>query len=128
MLTPTGIHHVSILVTDLDRSKKFYREVLGLQELERPPFAFKGAWFSIGNGGQQLHLIVHDGETRRVGGIDSRDGHFAIRVSSYREAVSHLESLNVEHDLRPRTTAGFPQIFLLDPDRNIIEINAEILD
>jgi hypothetical protein len=27
-----------------------------------------------------------------------------------------------------RPTAGFPQIYILDPDRNVIEINAERLD
>ena len=28
-----AIHHVSLGVTDLERSRKFYREVLGLEEL-----------------------------------------------------------------------------------------------
>ena len=27
-----------------------------------------------------------------------------------------------------RATAGFPQIYILDPDRNVIEINAAALD
>jgi glyoxylase I family protein len=30
--------------------------------------------------------------------------------------------------LQPHATAGFPQIYVLDPDRNMIEINAETLD
>jgi len=28
----------------------------------------------------------------------------------------------------PHATAGFPQIYILDPDRNVIEINAQELD
>ena len=28
--------------------------------------------------------------------------------------------------LQPHATAGFPQIYILDPDRNMIEINAEV--
>jgi hypothetical protein len=30
--------------------------------------------------------------------------------------------------MNPTGKAGFPQIYLLDPDRNLIEINAERLD
>ena len=33
----TGIHHVSILVTDVARSIAFYRDDLGLRQIERPP-------------------------------------------------------------------------------------------
>jgi hypothetical protein len=28
----------------------------------------------------------------------------------------------------PDATAGFPQLYILDPDRNVIELNAERLD
>ncbi|WP_218244066.1 VOC family protein, partial [Pseudomonas sp. 2995-3] len=51
------LHHVSISVTDLDKAKHFYSDVLGFQEIERPDFDFPGAWYSLGS--QQLHLIVY---------------------------------------------------------------------
>ena len=41
-----AIHHVSLGVTDLERSRQFYREILKLEEIARPPFGFPGAWFS----------------------------------------------------------------------------------
>jgi len=34
------IHHVSLTVTDLDRSRAFYREILRLTEIDRPPVPF----------------------------------------------------------------------------------------
>lgn len=133
-----AIHHVSITVRDLERSTQFYREILCLDPIERPPFNFPGAWFAVG-GGQQVHLIVHDGATfRGEKGVDTRDGHFAIRVGSYRQAVNFPRSKGYREDapeldlfkmrLQPHATAGFPQVYIVDPDRNMIEINAETLD
>lgn len=131
------LHHVSLNVTDLERSRAFYREILGLQEITRPPFGFPGAWFAIGDS-QQLHLIVHPGATfRGEKGIDTRDNHFAVRVRSYRSALEFLRGKGYsEHStdemtrmhLQPHATAGFPQLYILDPDRHVIEINAEVLD
>jgi catechol 2,3-dioxygenase-like lactoylglutathione lyase family enzyme len=37
-----SLHHVALPVSDLARAAKFYREVLGLEELERPHFSFAG--------------------------------------------------------------------------------------
>ena len=117
------IHHVSVAVTELERAARFYEEVLGLERLQRPPFDFPGIWYRIGGTGQQLHLIVHDGETLRSGGIDSRDGHFALSIASFDEAIAKLERLGIPYDARPNSKAGFPQIYVLDPDRNVIELN-----
>ena len=132
------LHHVSLNVADLERSRRFYLEILGLQEIARPPFNFPGAWFQVG-ANQQLHLIVYPGGTLRDGkGVGTRDNHMAIRVKSYRRTVEFLRSKGYREDageldfqrmiLQPHATAGFPQIYIVDPDRHIIEINAATLD
>lgn len=135
MIKVEGLHHVSLPVTNLERSRAFYRDVLGLQEFERPAFDFAGAWFYVGAG--QLHLIVHERPTLRTRGVDSHDVHFALRVRSYRETKARLAALGYAADAadeikrlrdNPQGQAGFPQLFILDPDRHVIELNAERLD
>lgn len=133
------LHHVTLAVMDLERSKQFYREVLGLKEIPRPQFPFPGAWFQIGDS-QHLHLLVHDDATFRAPGkgIDTRDVHFAVRVPSYRGALEFLRSKGYREnagdrepckmEVKPKPTAGYPQIYIIDPDRHVIEINAEVLD
>ena len=133
-----AIHHVAIPVTDLERSRRFYQEVLGLEEIARPPFDFPGAWFALGSGGQQVHLLVYPGHTLRTGkGLASRDVHFAVRVPSFREAVEHFRSKGYREDaadeftmiiVSAHATAGFPQLYVMDPDRHVIEVNAAVLD
>jgi glyoxylase I family protein len=132
------IHHVAVDVTDLDRSRRFYAEVLGLKEIARPPFDFPGAWFELTPNGQQVHLIVYPNATLRTGkSLETRDVHFALRVPSFREAVEYFRGKGYREDtddistkmmVRPHATAGFPQLYVLDPDRNIIEVNAAVLD
>ena len=131
------LHHISLAVADLERSRRFYREVLGLVEIERPPFPFPGAWFRLGD--RELHLIAGEGAApSATSGTDPRQLHFAVRVASYRGALEHLRGHGYredrdEGDLRrvlalPHSVVGYPQLYLLDPDRHMIEINAARLD
>src|SRR5262245_52764364 len=55
-----GLDHVTIVVADLERSRKFYCDALGMQEVPRPGFSFLGKWFQAGK--TQIHLILeHEG-------------------------------------------------------------------
>ncbi|TVY08376.1 VOC family protein [Paenibacillus cremeus] len=127
MLQCKKYHHVSISVTNLERSVAFYKHVLGLQEIPRPPIqTSRGVWLDVG--GQQLHLIVHDGETIRKGVLDTKDGHLAIVVENYQETIDWLEANGIEYEARPHAVTGFSQIYITDPDKNIIELDCDFRD
>lgn len=126
------LHHVSIVATDLARSVAFYRSVFGLEQIERPPFSTDGAWFACG--ALQVHIIINPAGTfRRAATIDTADGHFAFRTDDFEGCIRGLIAKGFREDgpdgdpwrlrLRRNGPAGFPQAYLLDPDRNIIEIN-----
>jgi len=121
-----SLHHVALCVTDLHRAKAFYGGVLGLREIPRPPFDFGGAWYELGDD-RQLHLIVHP-PTRTLRGtrdIDARDGHLAIRVRSYRDTVEHLRRHGIECLESPRNLTPWAQIYVTDPDGNVVEFNTD---
>lgn len=136
MLKIETIHHVSLPITDLERSKQFYGDILELNEIERPPRDFPGAWYQLGD--RELHLIVHANTTLRINkSLDSRDVHVALRVTSYRQTRDFLRSKGFHTDAndeftrmseRPSNVNGWPQLYIMDPDRNVIELNAEQLD
>lgn len=125
MISFEGIHHVSLVVTDLGKSKEFYSGVLGLEELDRPPFDFPGAWYAIGS--QQLHLIEEEDAKpfNALDQINTRGHHLALKVKDYHKTLAYLEEKNIEIVKQPFSTSGFSQIFCKDPDHNIIELNTE---
>jgi glyoxylase I family protein len=113
-LRVTQIDHVSVVITELERSRRFYRDVLGLKEIAKPrTFDFVVLWFELGN--QQLHLLL---QNRR----DARSPrHFALRVADAQAARAHFR----KHDLSIEETTPIPgadRFFVYDPDGNRIEI------
>ncbi len=50
------LHHVSVLVNDVDAALAFYRDILGMEvDDTRPDLGYPGAWLKAGDA--QLHLL-----------------------------------------------------------------------
>ncbi len=130
------LHHVSISVSDLERATAFYRDVLELELLKRPPFPSAGAWF--GGDTWQVHLNPNLSMPNAAGAaINPTLPHFALRASDFDYWVNKLARRGFSENLAaddPKKTkvdrdgiAKFPQLFLKDPDGNVVEINAPSL-
>ncbi len=113
-LRVTQIDHVSVVITDLERSRHFYRDILGLREIAKPrTFDFRVIWFDLGN--QHLHLLLKD----RPDTVSPR--HFALRVEDARSARGYFR----EHGIAVQETTPIPacdRFFIADPDSNRVEI------
>ena len=126
-----ALHHVSILTRDVERSVAFYRDVFGLTAIPRPAFSVAGAW--LAGGDRQFHLVRHEGGTFRDRGVDNDDMHFAFRIDNFEGLVSRLRELGYREDpsaddakymlVKRGGQAGFDQLYIVDPDRNVVEIN-----
>ena len=113
-LQVTQIDHCSIIITDVERSRRFYRDVLGLKEIHKPrTFDFVVVWFDLGN--QHIHLLLKD----KADSISPR--HFALRVTDAAAARKYFR----EHGIETQETTLIPgadRFFISDPDGNRIEI------
>jgi len=113
-LAVTQIDHCSVIITDVERSRRFYRDILGLKEIPKPrTFDFVVVWFDLGN--QHLHLLLKD----RADSLGPR--HFALRVNDCATARVHCRA----HGIATQETTPIPgadRFFISDPDGNRIEI------
>jgi glyoxylase I family protein len=111
--------HAAFLVTDLDRAKRFYADVLGLYEKPRPGFDFPGAWYDLGE--CELHLMVTPAELAPADSRPRRDHHVAFRVDDLEETRRALREAGLAFR---ESSSGMPSIFVRDPDGNLIELQA----
>ena len=113
-LPVSQIDHCSVLITNVERSRRFYRDLLGLREIPPPrTFDFVVLWFELGN--QQLHLLLKD----KPDTLSPR--HFALRVTDVAAARRYFQ----EHRVAVEETTPIPgadRFFIHDPDGNRIEI------
>jgi catechol 2,3-dioxygenase-like lactoylglutathione lyase family enzyme len=108
------IDHCSVIITDVERSRRFYRDLLGLREIHKPrTFDFVVVWFDLGN--QHLHLLLKDRADTRS------PRHFALRVADAGAARTYFR----DHGIPTEETTPIPgadRFFIHDPDGNRIEI------
>jgi catechol 2,3-dioxygenase-like lactoylglutathione lyase family enzyme len=126
-----SIDHVTLVVGDLERSARFYVDLLGMRRVERPGFAFPGLWFQAG--GTQIHLILAHESTGPAGWPDAppragagRVCHFAFETDDCLAAVERLKSAGVRvrgTGLRPD---GFHQTWFYDPDGHVVELFSRV--
>ena len=117
------ISHVSITVTDVAKAREFYTETLGFQEIPRPAFNFPGIWYSLG-GDLQLHIILNDRLVRPAverETIQAQYPHFALWTDDADAAALKLEALGLPSRDVISGPTGLRQIFVKDPDGNMVE-------
>ncbi|MGR8980938.1 MAG: VOC family protein [Gammaproteobacteria bacterium] len=115
-----SLHHASLLVADTGVSLDFYKGVLGLKQIDRPPLPFPGAWLQVGDN-QQIHLLELPNPDPKTGRPEhgGRDRHVALTVWSLDGVEEALKNSKVHYSL---SKSGRRALFCRDPDGNAIEI------
>lgn len=123
-LNVKSLDHVTIVVKDLAATRRFYVDILGMREVERPKFQFVGQWFQAGP--NQIHTILEAEGTGRAGTAverNTRGHHFAFLVADAEAAYQSLQALGTEVVSPPRHRPdGAVQVFVQDPDGHLVEL------
>ena len=128
----TSLDHYLIFAEDLEATKDFYVNILGMQVGERPPFPFPGYWVYLGDAAC-VHL-AHAGANQAQKdylGDESRDAshgtgpidHIAFAATGLEEMLARFESLGIGARRRTVPEQGQHQVFITDPNGITIELN-----
>src|ERR1700687_2921879 len=140
------VDHYSIRTLDLEASRRFYTEVIGLKVGPRPPFDFPGFWLYSGDPPADLqnsarnyglvHLMGVDRDNPQAlnnyvgerdaaslkGGTGALD-HVAFAATGRQAMVERCRRGNVKFFERSVPRLGLHQLFRTDPDGVTIELN-----
>ncbi len=128
----TKMEHLLVLTDDLETTKDFYCDVLGMRAGERPPLEFPGYWLYLGEV-PCVHLAERAAYTAHAetlglaasppaeatGAVD----HIAFAGVDYEEIAGRLERNGVEAIENVIPGAGLRQLFVRDPNGVRVEIN-----
>ena len=122
MIEPRSVVHFSIAVSDLDASRKFYTEILGLKHVQDSP---KLGLVFLQAGDDYVLLAKSDAPLKRDP-LDSRRCHHAFKVDpdKYEDAKAFLAAKGVdvfEEEHRTRGVFVGRQFYIHDPDGAVIE-------
>jgi catechol 2,3-dioxygenase-like lactoylglutathione lyase family enzyme len=128
----TKLEHFLVLTDDIDATRDFYCQALGMHAGFRPPLGFPGHWVYVGDT-PCIHIaewVTYTAHSKaqgiecstRADGTGPVD-HIAFIAQDYDEMVARLERCGVL--ARPNDVPGgaVRQLFLRDPNGVKIEIN-----
>jgi len=127
------IEHFLLQTADMEKTRAWYVNVLGMRVGPNPDFKFPVFWLYLGDK-DVVHVTeggarVSENRKRYVGqesqatsGSGAVD-HIAFRATGLRRMIAHLESLGVDFRQRQVDDQGLYQLFMFDPNGVKIELN-----
>jgi glyoxylase I family protein len=145
---PVGqIHHLRLAVTDVERSKAFYTEILGFEvAVDAPPPADDENYHAIVDSLQGGVILLHDGMFIGLRPVDEARANAPDRFDPLRVGLDHLsfavparadleaaarllDERGVEHGpIRELVPFGLSFLAFFDPDGIALELTAPITD
>ncbi|WP_144097967.1 VOC family protein [Croceicoccus sediminis] len=122
-----SLFHVAIKTVDLEKSRRFYCDLLGLVCAPRANLPFPGLWLS--QPGREdlaiIHLYAGDAALEDDGTFAIGAGtidHVSLKTEGFYEYRARLEASGAEWRENVLPDIGVWQIFAYDPSRVLIEL------
>jgi len=128
----TRFHHVNICSGNVPALEDFYRKLFDLQDADRGRSQIRTQGYAgdvafLTDGHTEMHLATRDlGVAFRTGqSLNPLErGHLAFRTDDLTEIKRRLRELNIPFaDFGAWAMKGWEQIFLYDPEGNIVEVH-----
>src|SRR5919206_1877436 len=121
----TNVGHVVLKVRDIERSARFYRDVLGLKEVARGEFGRAMAFFSTGDNHHDVAVMAVGADAPAPPADATGLYHVALRIGTtldeLRAAQAHLQAHGIT-EMRVRDHVVSQSIYISDPDGNNVEL------
>jgi catechol 2,3-dioxygenase-like lactoylglutathione lyase family enzyme len=118
-MTISGMNHFTVLTSDLDATKAFYIDLLGLSEGFRPDLGFPGAWLYVDDQAI-LHIVAGRGVPANPRGVID---HMAFSARDLQAVAARLTERGIEYRLNRLPTTGDWQLFCIDPNGARVELD-----
>jgi catechol 2,3-dioxygenase-like lactoylglutathione lyase family enzyme len=118
------LDHFNIRTRNLPETVRFYEDVLGLEKGTRPNFAFPGAWM-YSEGRPVVHLVDISPTAEPQKPDSGVVHHVAFASRGFEGMKRRLTAKNMTFDARQVPGGELWQIFVLDPNGVMIELNYE---
>jgi catechol 2,3-dioxygenase-like lactoylglutathione lyase family enzyme len=116
-----ALQHINLRSTDIDRSRDFYVDVIGLHVGPRPPIASVGYWLYLG-AMPVIHLVQRAPDTPSQSGAGVVD-HVAFHGVDFETTRARFSTQGIMFREAVIPRDGTRQLFVHDPDGVKIELN-----
>jgi len=119
-MTVRGINHINIRTLDIERSKRFYEDLLDLNYSSQPvAMGHHSHWLLDADGLPIIHFRLLEAESASTGPID----HVALNCAGLEIVVERLKRMGIDYAISDGLAAGLTQIFVKDPHGVSLELN-----
>ena len=120
-MTLESMNHFTVLSSNLERTKSFYINILGLTEGYRPPMDSEGAWlYAQDKNHSVLHIMAGRPMPEDAPGVID---HMAFSAVGLQSVVDTLKQNNIDYRLNRMPELGIWQLFCFDPDGAKVELD-----